>query len=83
MWMTGVGTISGDTIHVEEMLITNGGIFGPQFNPDDVELTIWGSLTITFVDCDNATVEYVSVTGLGSGVLNPIRLTEVAGLECD
>lgn len=83
MWLTGVGALVNGSVQIDEMLITEGGIFGPAFDPEDVELSVWGSLTFTFTDCQNAMLAYESITGFGSGTLNPVRLTRVAGLECD
>ena len=83
MWLTGVGELINASVHIEEMRITKGGIFGPTFNPDNIELSVWGSLTFTFSDCQNAVASYASVTGFGEGTLNPVRLTHIAGLECD
>jgi hypothetical protein len=83
MWLTGVGEIVDSSVHIEEMLISKGGIFGPAFNPDDVELTVWGSLNFTFTNCQNAVASYESVIGFGADTLNPIRLTQIAGLQCD
>lgn len=82
MWLTGVGDLINDEVYIEEMLISNGGIFGPAFDPDDVELSVWGSLTFTFTDCHNALASYESITGFGAGVLNAVPLTRVAGLQC-
>jgi hypothetical protein len=58
-------------------------VFGPVFNPDDVELSVWGSLTFTFTDCQNAVASYESIIGFGAGTLGPVRLTRLAGLQCD
>ncbi len=83
MWLTGVGELVNSSVHIEEMLISKGGIFGPAFNPDDVELSVWGSLIFTFTDCQNAIASYDSIVGFGAATLNPVRLTQVAGLQCD
>ena len=83
MWLTGVGDLVNGSVHIEEMLISNGGVFGPAFNPDDVELSVWGSLTFTFTDCQNAVASYESIIGFGAGTLGPVRLTRLAGLQCD
>ncbi len=83
MWLLGVGTVSGNIIVIEEMLRTRGGIFGPLFDPADVEFENWGTLLIEFHDCDSATFNYSSISGMGTGVLNAVRLTELAGLECE
>ena len=82
MWLSGVGDWSGDTVMIDELYVTTGGIFGPNFDPDAVELTLWGSLVFIFESCTSARVDYESVLGFGAGSLNPTRLTVVVGLEC-
>lgn len=82
MWLTGVGILSGSTATIEHMYITEGGIFGPEFDPQLVELEIWGSLIMNFESCNAASIEYESILGFGSGTLNPVRLTQVEGLDC-
>ncbi len=82
MWLIGVGEISGSIIQIDELQVTHGAVFGPDFDPDDVILNTWGSLEIEFIDCNSATFTYQSITGFGSGALNAIRLTNLSGLEC-
>ena len=82
MWLIGVGEISGSIIQIDEMQVTQGPVFGTEFDPDDVILDVWGSLEIEFIDCNSATVTYQSMAGFGNGVLNAIRLTSLSGLEC-
>jgi len=61
---------------VVPMQITSGAIFGDDFDADDVLRTDWGTLTITFVSCTRAIIEYSGdLPGYGSGVLTQIRLT--------
>jgi len=82
MWLVGVGTIVGDTLTIDELLVTSGPGFGPGFDPDDVVGEVWGSLVIIFTGCDTATLDYVSVLEFGSGSFSLIRLTALAGLSC-
>lgn len=83
MWMTGVGSLADNRVDIDEMLITQGGLFGPDFDPDSVALEVWGSMSMTFHECDSATVEYSTVTRLGQGTLHPVRLSRIAGLDCE
>ncbi len=82
MWLIGVGEITGNSIHIDEMLVTQGAVFGLDFDPDDVILSNWGILDIEFDECDSAEVSYQSNGEFGSGTLQAIRLTALAGLEC-
>ncbi len=80
VWLLGVGTIEDNTITVEEMLITTGGVFGPLFDPDAVEMRPWGSLIVEFFDCNSANFSYRS--DAGTGELHASRLTTLSGLRC-
>ena len=82
MWLTGVGELSGNTVVVDELYVSAGGVFGPDFDPEAVEFTLWGSLIFIFDTCTSARVDYESSLGFGAGSLNPIRLTVIEGLEC-
>jgi hypothetical protein len=82
-WTLGVGTRSGNRIVVQENAITRGTRFGPDFNPDDVERELWGTLTFEFSGCDSARVDYASVLpGYGSRRHDAVRLTRLAGAPC-
>ena len=82
MWLTGVGQLSGNTVVVDELYVSAGGVFGPDFDPEAVEFTLWGSLIFIFDTCTSARVDYESALGFGTGSLNPIKLTIIEGLEC-
>ena len=47
-WFIGLGDASGDRLVIDNLQITDGGVFGPAFNPDDVVRTDVGELVITF-----------------------------------
>lgn len=78
-WMVGVGDISGDTATVP-VIITEGGIFGDNFDPNAIIRNNWGSLIFTFDSCNTGNVIYN--VGFGSGSLPIQRLTSLDGLEC-
>lgn len=79
-WFLGVGTASGNQLHLEELLITEGGVFGPGFDPDAVERIDVGELTITFDEGDGldrtARADYV-IDGV-EGNQDLVRLTRPA-----
>ena len=61
-----------------------GGIFGPDFDPDEVEMTDWGTLSITFYEDDTAKVEWESVhPEYGSGDYRLERLSQPLLAECE
>ena len=61
VWLIGAGTIQGDTIVFADTVITSGTGFGADFDPADVVRTAFGTLTLTFSDCNNATIDVDSV----------------------
>ena len=81
-WFYDAGQIIDGKLVFDEMFTTSGGIFGPEFNPETVERTPWGSLELD-LDCNGGTATYSSTEeGFGAGVLNVVRLTNVMGLGC-
>lgn len=79
-WMLGVGGIDGNRITINELLDTHGGRFGANFNPADVVTNDIGSLSISFLDCSTALINY-SVDDNGAH-LSTSRLTNITGLGC-
>ena len=80
-WMLGVGDIDGNRITIPQLLDSRGGKFGEDFNPDDVVLSEVGSLSLSFLDCSTALVNY-SVDNIG-GQQDNSRLTHVYGHDCN
>ncbi len=79
-WIQGVGNIAGDSIQFPQVYTTQGGKFGPAFNPDDVKINVVGSLSLTFGDCNTGTFKY---TAFGQSQTLPIqRLTLTMGAGC-
>ncbi len=53
------------------------------FDPNDLKQTVWGTSTVTFHDCKNATLQYSSNDpAYGSGSIAMQRLTSIAGNKC-
>ncbi len=82
VWMIGVANRVGNSLQVD-MQTTSGPTFGTQFDPADIKYTQWGSVQISFTNCNNAVVDYTSeLPAFGSGQLQPQRLTRLSGIEC-
>ena len=83
-WYFGIGEITPDGRFVwDNLLTTVGGVFGEDFDPDDVEEVHWGTLELD-LSCSGGTATYSSVeAGFGSGQQQPLKLTNFPGLECD
>ena len=60
-WLIGVGQIDGNNVVVENLTTTRGGLFGQDFNPDEISTIDWGSLTINFDGCNSANMSYQSL----------------------
>lgn len=79
-WMLGVGDIVGNRVEIEDMLDTRGGRFGKNYDPDDVILQRAGSLSMTFLNCTSALINY-NIDSLGDHQA-VTRLTDVFGHSC-
>jgi hypothetical protein len=83
-WIYGVGEVVteelGPRILFQDLFVTSGGRFGPQFDPADVEQTRVGSATLEFEDCNIGTLSY-SVLGEQLTV-QVTRIAETMGIEC-
>jgi hypothetical protein len=76
------GVINGSKITFDDLITTRGGKFGPEYDPDDVELVPWGTLEFEFIGCNNAIATYNGPAAFGSGALNVIRLSSIWGIDC-
>lgn len=83
-WMTGLGDFDGQSLHIEELLMPIGGVWGEDFDPSQIEFRHWGSLSIDFIDDTQAEVSWESVLGeFGSGGYPLQRLSHVQMAECE
>ncbi len=85
IFLVGVGTIDGATATVP-LSTTTGGFFPPNFDPSKIARNDWGTLTLTFTDCDTGnatwTVSGGSVSGFTNGSLPITRVTSISSLTC-
>ena len=80
-WFVSNGVIANGAAVFDQLLVAGGPLFGDEFDPDDVEYSDVGELTIVWRDCSQATAIY-TVNGVGgSQSLN--RLSNLAGLDCE
>jgi hypothetical protein len=81
-WFFGVGEIVDGKLVFDDMQTTRGAIFGPDFNPLDVQYSHWGRLEMD-LNCKGGTATYSSSEeGFGSGTLHVQRLTNIDQLPC-
>ena len=58
--------------------------FGSSFDPAEIDLQPWGSVTLEYTSCDNLQFGFNStVPGFGNGSYSYTRLTGLAGAVCD
>ena len=79
MWLTGLSTIEGDTA-VVPMTVTSGPVFGPGYDPTDVNYVPWGTITFKFSSCSAGTADYDS-NNMGSGSFDLVHITGIAGVS--
>jgi len=81
-WFFGLGEWVNGKIVFEEMLTTSGGLFGENFNPNDVAELPWGSLELE-LQCNGGTANFTpGETGFPAGSLSLDRLTSLDQLAC-
>ena len=81
-WFLGVGNVGGNTATITSVVQPTGGRFIPNFDPSKIINNAWGTLTLTFTDCDHGKVDFASTAGYGNGSMNLTRLTRPAGVVC-
>ena len=82
LWLVGQGTYSGNTATMDAFQGT-GGMFPPNFDKTKIVRTKWGTLTMQFTDCNNATMQWTPIVpGYTSGSMQLNRLTGIQGVAC-
>jgi hypothetical protein len=82
-WICGLGTIDGGVITFVDAFTVEGGNFPPLFDAAKIQEVPWGDITITFVDCDNARMDWTTSTpGFQSGSMPLSRLTSLWANDC-
>ncbi|NND44076.1 MAG: hypothetical protein HKN58_02040 [Xanthomonadales bacterium] len=81
-WYFGIGDFVDGKLVFDNMLSTTGGVFGEDFDPDDVTEFHWGTLELA-LDCDGGTATYVPVeAGFEAGQQNVQKITNMDGPAC-
>lgn len=83
-WIVATGTINGNTAVLQGFQpVGSGGLFPPNFNPNQLSNKAWGTITFTFTDCNAGQVSWQpTAAGYASGSMPITRLTMPAGLSC-
>lgn len=73
-WLFGTGLSEGDSATLD-MFTTSGGIAPPNFDPSDVNIEPWGSLTLDFTTQNEGQISWQSaLPGFSSGSLPVTKL---------
>jgi protocatechuate 3,4-dioxygenase beta subunit len=85
VWLVGVGTIDGATAIVP-LATTTGGFFPPAFDPTKITREEWGTLSLSFTDCNTGSAAWSvtggSASGYTDGTLPITRITTISSLSC-
>jgi hypothetical protein len=57
VWLIGTGRLVDGKIRFEDVSITEGADYGPDFDENDVVATFWGEIEMDFIDCNSAVLE--------------------------
>jgi hypothetical protein len=84
VWFGGVGSYDShsQTITFSAVDQPTGGRWIPKFDPAKIVHNPWGSMVLTFTDCNHGRVDFNSTSGYGIGSMNLVRLTQPAGTSC-
>lgn len=76
-------TVVGDTVTLSMAYPAGTTGFGSNFDPDEVDLEPWGTVTLDYNSCNEINFSFESVVdGFGSGAYTYQRLTQPAGTQC-
>ncbi len=90
-WLVGSGILNNDNHSLVTLNQLSGASFfdptaidGWTLNQDDLISSEWGTLSLSYIDPNNMTVEYLpnDTNQFESGEINMTRLTEIKGHKC-
>lgn len=81
VWIVGAGHREGNRVVFPELFTASGAQFGSAFDPDDVQITPWGSLEFT-LGCETGTATYAGPVAYGSGQRQLRQISSPTGLAC-
>jgi hypothetical protein len=82
-WLYGVGTVSGNSIHVAQVARNVGGKLLPGGDVTGAHAVSWGTLDVGVTDCTTASLSYSSAdAAFGTGSTSLQRLAFLGGVEC-
>ncbi|UXI67172.1 hypothetical protein [Tahibacter amnicola] len=87
-WVTGLATMSGNRLDIDNVYASLGTSFGATFNPAEVRVLPWGKIRMQFISCTEADFSWESTgagtANFGNGSYRMIRiLRNQATAECE
>ncbi|MCF6300282.1 MAG: choice-of-anchor B family protein [Proteobacteria bacterium] len=84
MWLLGVGNYEG-SVATLNVIVTENGLFPPNFLAEDVVNTDWGTFQLDFTGCNSVELSWAPFVDVNftAGSLSLTRLTNIAGLSCE
>ena len=82
--ISGDSQVNGSTVTANMLYPSQFTGFGSNFDPNEVVLDDWGTMTLEYDGCDALVLSYdSSLAGFGQGSYNYQRLTSISGANCD
>ena len=83
MWISGTVSIDSDDVTATVPVIqTDGPIWGSGYDPADLNITEFGTITARFTSCNTALFQVRNNVGFEDGDYPTTRLTDIVGIEC-
>ena len=83
LWLTGsAGVADGATTVSVEVIQVEGPTWGAGYNPDDQQITPFGTISVRYPNCDSALFSIQTDVDLEDQNLSMIRLTTPIGVSC-
>ena len=83
IWLFASGSHDGNEALID-VYIAGGAMFPPDFNPNDVNVALWGQFYLKFTGCNTGEFKWIPVIGsvftAGEMIIN--RLTQLKGHSC-
>ena len=83
MWISGNTPIdSDDVVMTVPVIQTDGPTWGSGYDPADLNITEFGTITARFTSCNTAMFQVRNNVGFEDGDYPTSRLTDIVGVEC-
>jgi len=83
MWISGNTPIdSDDVVMTVPVIQTDGPTWGSGYDPADLNITEFGTITARFTSCNTAIFQVRNNVGFEDGDYPSTRATEIVGIEC-